>query len=641
VFSQEWYARVKRVLAPQGIAALNAVSPERTPEAFWCLRRTIRAAGLSALPFRVPIPSFRAHGYGVWAFFLAAHGSLRQTNLDTLACPIPTRQADLTRLRRGAHWARKERQWENQVPVNTLANGCLLPLLLNPGQSQSREFAPLESNAPYNLDALLRAIPISHPSHTRLMVETLAAQVAGTVRALDIECLVEALIKRARELPRALRRELRRLRIALRDKLPSFDVWATWGYRLFAALVIVLTLANSLAPDTAFAKGAMGLGHAGISRGIGSFGRAGSFGGTHGFEAETHVTGGGFRRSYGHTEATDIYGNSYRPRVFYYRGYGGGHGYFGNSYGGSTGTGAAPAPSSHQSLFVAEDDLVVLDNGDVVITLSDHVYLLASGGQLGLLSDTQPDPLLMLYPDPDLFDNIRAHLQAEQAVARRESAARRDWLSWTGWTQALFPAVAEDRAELRNLDDLSRRLDAALANLGQPPADANPLTPPPADQVELFVGGVLLPNDQVALRGADGHWLYTDGKHLWRDKAEGQGTPIAPPLAAALRGVMAKLQKEFLADKASDDHDLQGLASDRASLQRDLAEYQSLYASNGYDGTYEVDYGTDEIPVADALARTRTDLDQNARDTQQTQTERDKLGMDVVQLATAMERFGQ
>src|SRR5438874_309290 len=35
VFTVEWYERVKGALAPGGVAALNAVSPQRTPEAFW------------------------------------------------------------------------------------------------------------------------------------------------------------------------------------------------------------------------------------------------------------------------------------------------------------------------------------------------------------------------------------------------------------------------------------------------------------------------------------------------------------------------------------------------------------------------------------------------------------------------------
>ena len=104
IFTREWYAALKTVLAPGGIMAMNAVSPQTAPEAFWCLRRTVRAAGLSSLPYRVCIPSFRAHGYGAWGFILAAKRRLTVNDLHSLECAVPTRQADLTQLWRGARF---------------------------------------------------------------------------------------------------------------------------------------------------------------------------------------------------------------------------------------------------------------------------------------------------------------------------------------------------------------------------------------------------------------------------------------------------------------------------------------------------------------------------------------------------------
>lgn len=85
VYSVEWYDLLRQALTPNGLLALNALSPEATPEAFWCVNRTVRAARLYPQPYRVCLPSFRAQGYGTWAFLLAGP-NLRRRDLATLAC---------------------------------------------------------------------------------------------------------------------------------------------------------------------------------------------------------------------------------------------------------------------------------------------------------------------------------------------------------------------------------------------------------------------------------------------------------------------------------------------------------------------------------------------------------------------------
>jgi spermidine synthase len=296
-------------------------------------------------------------------------------------------------------------------------------------------------------------------------------------------------------------------------------------------------------------------------------------------------------------------------------------------------------PESHQTLFVADDDMLVLDNGDVVITLSDSAYLLVTGGTVALMSAKTPDPLVALYPDPDFFQRLRAQLQGQKEGAQREAAARRDWLSWVGWTGPLFASVATEQTELRNLNDLSRRLDLASGRLGTPKSGRSPSKLSP-DAFELFFGCFLLPDNRITLCDAEGYWLTTDGRTLDSDKPGAPSRPCPPELVAALKSVLPKLQKEFAADIASDDNDLRQLASDQASLQSDLSQYQSLYAANGYQSDYEVDYGTDEIPVSDAISRTQNDLQQNAQDTAQAHADRDKLAAAIQRLGATLERFG-
>ncbi len=662
IFTREWYALLSGALAPNGIMALNSVSPQITPEAFWCLNRTVRAAGLSALPYHVCIPSFRAHGYGAWAFILAANHPLSIKNLRALDCPVPTRQTDLTQLWRGARFRRAERSVERTVPVHSIENDCLLSLLLNPGMQPGRQADPLDSG-PYSLDPLLRAIPISHPYHTRVMIETLAEQVASTVRQIDIRRLVDALLRRSSRLPETLKSELLRLREFLSHTTFRWERFMAWGARLFAALVILMTLANAIAPDNAFAKGSAGLGHASISRGYsgsfggsrsiggsashssssfsgssgrGSFGRTGAFGSHSIFSssAAQPIRSTGFRSGYGSGMPVDVYGVEYHISPYRYY-YGGTHSYFGTQNQSAPPSGPQ---TEHRPLFAADDDMLVMDNGDIIVTLSEGAYVLVANGTVVLRSNQSEEPLLALYADPAFFETIAGQLRDRQAAVQEAITVRRDWLSWVGWTSALLPAIAQDKTEMSHLTDLNRRLDEAIARMGQPPAGATPLPKINPGEVELFVDARLKEDGTVKLRQADGAWLMTDGKTLAPDAPAGAAAaavPCPPAMTTALRSVIAKLKKEMTADVASNNNDLTQLLSDKTSLQKDLSEYENLQLANSGDPDYQVDYGTDEIPVSEAIRKTQREIDQTTQDMTQTQTERDKLIAEQKQLETA------
>lgn len=661
IMTRDWYARVAGALAPNGVAGINAVSPQSAPEAFWCLHKTVRAAGLNALPFRACIPSFRAQGYGTWAFFLASHRRLRRADLRTVAaCPVETTGADLAHLWDAGAFSPAERVLEKRVPVHTLAQPCLLPLLLNPGKNSRASGAA--TGLP-SLDNLLTSIPILHPYQTRVMVESLASQVVGSVQALDLRRLVDALLARARELPATLRNELRTLRDFLsRRNVPRLSDWNLWAQRLFAMIVVIMTLANLVAPDNVFGKGSFGLGHASVSRsysssgrsfGRSSFGRSGPSGysskgrsTTGSFGAPTGptvsesrpsypITGSGFRGSFQRGQPTDFFGNSYRPRTFIYF-YHGGYGYnnYNNNGGGSD---TSPTPEQQKARFVADDDMLIMDNGDVIITLSDTAFLVVSEGTVTLHSDSSPTPLIALYADPLLFENITTRLQGQQEGLKEEMNTRREWLGWVGWTRVAFLSVKGDQEELDALADLDKRLTSALAHVGgtahrTPPSDL------PGGQatgaVELFSSAGLLTDGRVALIDSTGTYRFTDGKTI----TDGKTTdPCPPALAGALGSVLAKLEKEFRADLTEAGSDLTTLASDKASLTKDLADYATLATANGME--YEVDYGTDTISASDAIARTNADLVQNATDTADAQKSQDTLGGQITRLQTVGAAF--
>ncbi|MSP15324.1 MAG: polyamine aminopropyltransferase [Myxococcales bacterium] len=68
LYTRSFYQRLAKRLAPGGAIAVQATSPLFARRSFWCVVRTMEAAGLFVRPYHVAVPSF-----GVWGFALARH----------------------------------------------------------------------------------------------------------------------------------------------------------------------------------------------------------------------------------------------------------------------------------------------------------------------------------------------------------------------------------------------------------------------------------------------------------------------------------------------------------------------------------------------------------------------------------------
>jgi spermidine synthase len=75
LFSLTFYRRLSKVLAPDGWAVIQSTSPYVARQAFWCVERTLQAAGLQTAAYHVFVPSF-----GEWGFVAAGHGPYRLPN---------------------------------------------------------------------------------------------------------------------------------------------------------------------------------------------------------------------------------------------------------------------------------------------------------------------------------------------------------------------------------------------------------------------------------------------------------------------------------------------------------------------------------------------------------------------------------
>ncbi|MEM7311070.1 MAG: polyamine aminopropyltransferase [Planctomycetota bacterium] len=67
LYTRTFYERLLARLAPDGAVGLQATSPRLAPASYWCIARTLEAAGFSVRPYRCGVPSF-----GEWGFMLAA-----------------------------------------------------------------------------------------------------------------------------------------------------------------------------------------------------------------------------------------------------------------------------------------------------------------------------------------------------------------------------------------------------------------------------------------------------------------------------------------------------------------------------------------------------------------------------------------
>jgi spermidine synthase len=66
LYSTRFYKLLRKRLAPEGVVSVQCTSPLFARRSFWCIIRTLEAAGFAVRPYQAEVPSF-----GVWGFALA------------------------------------------------------------------------------------------------------------------------------------------------------------------------------------------------------------------------------------------------------------------------------------------------------------------------------------------------------------------------------------------------------------------------------------------------------------------------------------------------------------------------------------------------------------------------------------------
>ena len=72
LYTARFYKLLGKQVAADGVVVVQSTSPLVARRSFWCIERTLAAAGFVTRPYHVPVPSF-----GEWGYVLASGGPAR------------------------------------------------------------------------------------------------------------------------------------------------------------------------------------------------------------------------------------------------------------------------------------------------------------------------------------------------------------------------------------------------------------------------------------------------------------------------------------------------------------------------------------------------------------------------------------
>lgn len=547
LYSVEWFARLRALLTPAGVLVTNAASLVTTGLAYWSIYNTLRAAGWDARPYHFTLPSFLEAGYGGWGFVLACPDAAPDLTSLTFA---PGQEVDAAAFRAALRFpaalvacqaearpttAREPHLWHYLLnPGDPVRNITGLPEVVDFAQPGALPTVPgitgpapadplavalrdcLTTGGQPDLDRLIGQLPVQHRYHTREMIDTILDNWAAYLQGLDLPRLFDTVLARAQELPAQLRAEIVALRTRLREA-PALDAdtVVAWGGRVASVLLIVIMLANTVAPDSAFAKQVGS--HVQSARPSHTVTRPPSI-------SRTALSGNGYARSsYGRNQIVDVAGNAYPSRRFVYRRTYYSSSRYHNRPGPTAVAGsptvsaadlpvAAPAepPVQAQGVYYLTEDALVLDTNDVVVTVDRDHYLFVDEGALVMLNTQSAEPVYSLYRDPALTNTLVRELEAQRVTLQRHILDLSDGVDRMDWLGAVLPHVRLHVEEVKSLRETERQLGTVIERL----RGATSAAVPPEGGKEVLTGIYALPSGIVALHNPDGSYSYLSGDKL-------------------------------------------------------------------------------------------------------------------------------
>jgi spermidine synthase len=482
LFTRSFFSSVRARLTSGGLFAMNAVSPDRFPAAFWSIYRTLAAARLYPRPVRLSIPSFTSHGYGDWGMFLAS--------------PRPIRDAELEALRFGsaASWLTAETFRDAlRLRVSGIEQGLPLSgIIKKPGDllclinMQERAF-PGGAMADFSDSAAARALLAGIPGAEKLRWPQLSAEwelrLMETLRLMDWELFLAELEKNAALLPGKALEEIRLLRKNLPELLKGAVPDTDRAWQVFALLMTVLVFVNMAYPDNAYAKG-YSSGHYGDS----------------GSSVDLDIT---FfiqtDRSPFHDKVFQggevlqtllVSGRSKPAQIVRYR---------------APASAAGPAGIKEDRLYFAlSDESYVSKAGELFFNIGQSEYLLHAGtDRFRLVDKMLTEPLFEFYPETSAVQAALGGMEQHIKAADKALASYATWLAWARPAAVVSGEVRANSNEAKNIAAIRDSLITASQLLQQGPAPA-PGPQIPAEWLRLAPSLYLVDDFEIVLVNKDG-----------------------------------------------------------------------------------------------------------------------------------------
>lgn len=443
LFTEEFFGLVRKALSARGLLAVNAVSPEKFPAAYWAIYKTLRASGFCPKPLSADIPSFSAHGYGKWGFFFASPRAITVKELAGLRLPEGAAYLNRGKMRRAMNFDRS----------SVLFGAGLARPLGNPAELLGLLHLP--PPAPAGADMLdffsrrnSRLPACGFPSDPALWgAETLALwedRLQALLTAFDWDALLSQAGLLSSELGRRLKLELEELKEDFTPVLSCAEGTERL-YRTLAALAVLLIVINMAYPDNAFAKGYYGGSRGGDADIVFLSKKPASI--FHGLSFQSLGSSSGL--------ATDSSGKMYPALTIAYQ----------DPKGGSPVKTARP-------FYSVSSDVQLMPDGSAFMRLTPSYVLKLGTDAFTLMKEKEPGELFRFRPDAETLGTLYTSIQLQQKALNKAVGDHRKWLAWAAPAGAILSEVRGDSAELRNMLAIQAALSAALPKPGSAPASS-------------------------------------------------------------------------------------------------------------------------------------------------------------------------
>jgi spermidine synthase len=636
----DWYAKLARLLTDKGILAVNAVSPDATPQAYWCIFNSMLKADLFARPYRISLPSFSAAGFGQdWGFFIASREAISADELSAdLSVAVPReflvdsdslRQlfmfpeelfqyqprslpacagSDIllhyfnssTGLNATSGLLRDAANWDTVnmfVPEADTGKHILPPEL---GAALAKSIHSTEAaeaavnNDPASVKLFLHEVLDLMPSLQREQTSALIADFleapARFLQAIDLPKLVTLLLRRAAELPSLLVAELEMLQDKLSEWADDQENLLTLGHRVVTVLILAIVVGNLLYPDSAYAKSrGTGWGNGGWNGGTTYYNnrrvvnpvKKGPIGPGPSQAAERDMRRNSLpqRNDVSDAEYIDEGGNVYPSRRYRMT----------QKAGQAVESTTGQIPQQTKAAYRLGPGSDILPDGNVAMPLTDLSYLLLTPNAMHVIEQQRGCCVMSLEHDPDLLTHTKAEINRQLAQ---------------------FLEAPEQSAGVRDIarQHLSK---ANVAFMDVASGTGSRSIMPIAGAVEVFPSAWLTSDGKyLAIKREGGQLAFLDGKNWYTDSGN---TALNEPYPSQFRTIAAsyltKMVRNATATRNMLFADKNELAMHLDMLSNELSNYESSIESN-------VQFGTRSLPREEAIRLTQLALRKTAQQIQ-------------------------